>query len=140
MLVLSILHEVAQAFENGLPPLTAERLAEELGSPPRVIRELLELLMEAGHMTATAGDKPAYLPARAMEHILIIDVLTTLRSHGSSRLSVSLPKAKPAVQELTARLECGTATALAGMTMRDLLWNADAQKATGTTAGNDQHP
>jgi membrane protein len=121
LLCLTILENIASAFHFGRNPVTANQLAEELDFPVRVIRELLDLLVESGYILANAGDNPTYSPARELEHIAIIDVLETLRNHGDECKVTRMTAGELRMQEILTRLDAGVAVALEGMTLKDVV-------------------
>jgi membrane protein len=132
LLALAILQDIAEAFHCERDPWTPEQLAEDLDCPVRVVRELLSLLIETGFLTETAGENPAYLPARELERIAVQDVLTTLKTHGDGCKISRMSGGEMRLREILARVEAGSAAALAGMTMRDLVAGLPA---AGNTSG-----
>jgi len=121
LLCLTILENIAAAFHFGRGPRSSFQLAEELGVPVRVVRELLELLMDSGYILANAGENPTYSPARELEHIAVMDVLATLRNHGDECRAARMSTAELRMQEILKRLESGMAATLDGMTLKDLV-------------------
>jgi membrane protein len=121
LLCLTILENIAAAFHFGRGPRSSFQLAEELGVPVRVVRELLELLMESGYILANAGENPTYSPARELEHIAVMDVLATLRNYGDECGAARMSTAELRMQEILKRLESGMAATLDGMTLKDLV-------------------
>jgi len=120
-LCLAILQDVATAFHFERTPWTPEQLAEDLDIPIRVVRDILSFLMETGYITATAGETPHYIPARELDRIVIEDVLQTLKNQGDECAITRITEGEKRLQEILARLDAGTASALAGMTLKDLV-------------------
>jgi membrane protein len=121
LLCLAILQDIAATFHFERTPWTPEQLAEDLDFPVRVVREILSLLVETGHITATAGESPHYIPARELDRIVIKDVLQTLKNQGDECRITRVSEGEKRLQEILARLDAGTAAALAGMTLKDLV-------------------
>jgi membrane protein len=121
LLALAILQDIAAAFHFERHPWTPEKLAEDLDIPVRVVRELLALLIETGFLTETAGENPACLPARELDHIAVKDVLATLKTYGDGCKITRMTAGEVRLQEVLARAEAGSAAALAGMTLKDLI-------------------
>jgi membrane protein len=121
LLCLAILQDIAAAFHSECTPWTPEQLAEELDIPLRFVRELLSLLVETGYILATAGESPNYIPSRELDRITITDVLKSLKNHGDECTITRMTKGEKRLQEILARLDAGTAAALKGMTLKDLV-------------------
>lgn len=123
LLTLAILLEIAESFYYNRPSWTPERLAGELDVPVRMVRELLDQLASAGYVAETAGESPFYLPARELEHIVVVDVLATLKDYGGSCKITKITRGEEMLQEILARADDCRATAMAGMTLKDLVVN-----------------
>ncbi len=121
LLCLAILQDIAAAFHFERAPWTPENLAEELDIPVRFVREILSLLMETGYITATAGDDPRFIPARELHHIVIAEVLSTLKNHGDECKMTRMTDGETRLKEVLERLDARTGQALAGMTLHDLV-------------------
>ena len=121
LLVLSILEDIATVFHCGSPPLSAEHLAEELDIPTRVVRELLSQLTETGYLIATAGDEPAYQPARELDQIMLNAVLLSLKDYGGIELTTGKGRNEEYLKEVMARADGAAAATLTGMTLKDLV-------------------
>jgi membrane protein len=121
LLCLAILQDIADAFHAERAPWSPEQLAEDLDIPLRVVREILSLLVETGYIAATAGTNLNYIPARELDRITITDVLRTLKNHGDECGITRMTKGEKRLQEILGRLDAGTANALEGMTLKDLV-------------------
>ncbi|HEX9022598.1 MAG TPA: YhjD/YihY/BrkB family envelope integrity protein [Geobacteraceae bacterium] len=120
-LCLAILQDIVAAFHFGKELWTPEQLAEEMDIPLRVVREMLFFLVESGFITATTGDPPHYVPAHEPENIAVKDVLDALRNHGDKCMITRMTDEEKRLGEILARLELCTASALDGMTLKDLV-------------------
>lgn len=138
LLCLAILQDIAAAFHFERTPWTPEQLAEELDIPLRFVREILSLLVEAGYITATANEGPNYIPARELERIVIKDVLQTLKDYGDECRITRMTEGEKHLQEILERLDAGTAAALEGMTLKDLV--AGPTSAETSSSGVDDFP
>lgn len=138
LLCLAILQDIAAAFHAERTPWTPEQLAEELDIPLRVVREILSLLVETGYIAATAGEPPNYIPARELDRITITDVLKNLKNHGDECRIIRMTKGEKRLQEILARLDAGTAAALKGMTLKDLV--ATSLSVENPSGEDDEFP
>jgi membrane protein len=74
---------IALRFANSQPGLTTTQLANELAVPGRLVRRLLEALIQHGLVVeATSVKETVILPARPLPQISCEDVLTALRTVG----------------------------------------------------------
>lgn len=133
LLALAMLQNIAEAFYFGRPPLTVEAMAEKLDIPVRIARELLEILEEAGYLVETAGETPAYQPAREIELISVKEVLDTLKNFGGAYKITKITRGEELLMEILANADSGAAAALSGMTLKELIGGgpqADDDKGT----------
>jgi len=121
LFTLTILQDIATAFHFGYPALSTEQLAEELGIPLRVVRELVAQLTETGYLVATTGDEPSYQPARELEQITVNEVLLSLKDYGGSWGPTGTVREEALLQGILARVNGAAAATLAGMTLKDLV-------------------
>ncbi|WP_298433281.1 YhjD/YihY/BrkB family envelope integrity protein [Geobacter sp.] len=120
-LALALMVEIARAFFRDLPPWSLERLAGRLEVPERIVREILDALVEGGWVAADGADPPRYLPARELEHIRVAEFLASLRGRGGdAELGLGAVEDR-VLDELWQRIEGGVAEAVAGVTVRDLV-------------------
>lgn len=121
LLALALLQNIAAAFHRGEPPWSAPRLSEDLDIPLRMVRELLAELVTAGYICTTAGEEPAYQPARELDRISLRDVLQSLKSSGGGCRITRITRGEKLLQEILARVDAGAAAALDNLTLRDLV-------------------
>ena len=121
LLALAILQAIAEKFHAGLPAFSIEELAEKLDIPVRLCRELLELLAVSGFLVQTAGSSPSYQPARELETIAVTDVLDSLKNFGGSWKIAGTSRGAELLRGILAKVDAGSAKALAGMTLKDLV-------------------
>jgi membrane protein len=121
LFALAILRNIACAFHHNLPTWNAERLAEELHAPLRVVQEIITQLEKTGYLVAAAGAPATCLPARELEQIAIHDVLQSVRNYGGGGKLIRLTKGEESMQAILGRSEASAAAALDGLTMKDLV-------------------
>lgn len=79
-IALRLMTLLGQRYLAGEPPLSVIDLAEELGVPTRLVRQLMQTLTAARLVVETAGIETAYLPARPLETITCHDILIAMRA------------------------------------------------------------
>jgi len=126
MLTLIILLNIAEAFYHEQPPWQLEQLAEELDLPVRVVREIVEAMVAAGYLVETAGEQPAYLPARELEHIQVSGVIATLKNAGDVWMPTRLTRERSVLEGVLAKVEASSSTALAEITLKELVMGLPA--------------
>jgi len=126
-LALQIMFMVAERHVHAADPWTADELVHHLGLPVQPIHNVLHLMEDAGFLSVTADEPPAYLPRRDIETITLCEVYEVVRSAGENRLLTlqSLPyqaevdRAMQAVQE-------AVKSQLGDSTLKDLVEKRDA--------------
>ncbi len=126
MLTLIILLNIAEAFYHEKPSWQLEQLAEELDLPIRVVREIVEAMVTAGYLVETAGEQPAYLPARELEHIQVSGVIATLKRAGDVWMPTRLTRERQVLEGVLAKVEAGSSIALAEITLKELVMRLPA--------------
>lgn len=116
-LALALLLEVCRVFFRDGDPWDAERLAERLDVPERVVRETLDMLVSRGWLAESCGEETVYLPARELEHMRVRDVVASLRG---SALSHPEGRFDPAAEWLTARIDGAVTAAVGDLSFRTL--------------------
>ena len=79
------------------------------------MRDTLDHLRVAGFIVQADGDG-GYFPARELDSIALAQVLLSLRSHGGACMITGEERA----QELLETVDLSVATALGGLTLKDL--------------------
>ena len=69
----------ARQFREGLGPATVEQLSAATGLGAGALEEILGRMESAGLVARTAGEDPAYLPAREPRRTRVADVLEAVR-------------------------------------------------------------
>ncbi len=116
LVALAALRHVAEAFYLGKPGWGEQHLAGRLGIPLRVVRETLEHLREQGFIVHAIDGRPCYYPARDPDRVTIAEVLLSLRNRGASTTISGEDRS----EEILATVESAFASALKGLTLKDL--------------------
>lgn len=80
---------IAKNFDQGLPAITAAEINKQLDLPIRLVRELLFELTSAGILAETVvddGGDPGYQPAKPIDKLTMVDVVTAIETKGLSQL------------------------------------------------------
>lgn len=126
-LALSAMEQVARRFMAGEAAPTQQMLTQQLRMPTHVLSVVLDALEDKALLVVTGDDPPCYLPARDPAHILVGEVLETVRAAGEDRyLSPAAMPAEPVVESVMVRLAQAADDALAGLSLRDLVQPAAA--------------
>jgi membrane protein len=87
---LRIMVRLAQHFQRGEPPPTAEQLAEALDVPTRLVIQIMAQLGAAQlAVEAAGGREPGYAPARPLEQITARAILNALRASNGQELETT---------------------------------------------------
>ncbi len=111
---------IARAFDESLPPETADSLASRLGAPIRVVREVLGKLESAGILSrrGDAAIEEAVQLGQPSSRIRVIDVLNALRGQ---REAVRAGEDADLVERLLADLEAAEGSGQGAQTLAELL-------------------
>jgi membrane protein len=121
--------DVATNFVHRRPPWTLQHLTERMGIPMHSVNVILDALQDAGLLTKSHDDPPAYLPARDLDEISVADVVSAIRSGGEDRfLDPECLALSPPAEELAKRIESAIHSALQNISVKALV--ADASAAT----------
>ncbi len=118
---LSVMDLVTRRFLAGDAAPSQMDLTRTLKVPTHVLVVIVEALQIRGLMVATADDLPRYLPARDPAHILVAEVLDTVRAAGEDGfLSPGMVPSVGAVDAVIAQMQQATVRALDKLSLRDL--------------------
>jgi len=111
---------VARAFDESRPPETADSLTASLGSPIRIVREILGKLEAAGILSrrGESATEEAFQLGQPSSRIRVIDVLTALRGE---REPVHEDPGAVVVDRLLGDLDAAVAHTQGGQTLAELL-------------------
>jgi len=90
-ILLLVMIRVVKNFAKGDPPLTYEALSDLLKLPVRLVRRVLNELLEAGLVVETVTDDPkerGYFPALDISRITVSYVLSRWQERGSHHLRI----------------------------------------------------
>jgi membrane protein len=85
-LALQIMFMVADHHLNRRDPWTSDDLVHDLALPMQPIHHVLQLMVDAGFLSETSDEPPAYLPRRDVETITLAELYDVVRSAGENRL------------------------------------------------------
>jgi membrane protein len=92
LLTLRIFHLMTKRFSQGEKALSAREISEDLKIPVRLVRQLLEELMEVGLVVEATGGtihQVVYQPGRTIEHVTVKEVLDAYEKRGISYEEIS---------------------------------------------------
>ncbi len=118
---LVLLLAVADSYEKDETPWTCDLLAGETSIPVRIVKELLTEMADVKYVVATGGDDPAYVPARAPEHMHITEFIEDMKNHGEPCRIKGLNKIGDAARDALSRLGPIAAGGPDKMTVRHLI-------------------
>jgi len=121
-LVLQLMYLVAANHCHNKEPWTLEGLVQHLGLPMQPVNKILRLMVDTGFLSETCDDRPAYLPRRDIDTILVTQLYDIARSAGENRLLTAdtLP-GEVQVERLLAVVNKAAHDAMAGCTLKDLV-------------------
>ena len=86
LLMLQVVRFCVQNFAQGEPPASSRHMAGTLGLPLSTVKGLLEELVACGILFRVASPAEGYTPARDIEHLTVMDVLTAFENMGDKPL------------------------------------------------------
>jgi len=121
-LTLQLMFMIADNYLKQRDPWTLEEMVQYLGLPMQPVHQVLRLMCEAGFVSDTNSEPPAYLPRRDIDSITIAEMLNAARSAGENRLLT--PANTPHQTEVDRAMEGiqeAVETHLGDQTLRDLV-------------------
>ncbi|HAB19487.1 MAG TPA: YhjD/YihY/BrkB family envelope integrity protein [Verrucomicrobiota bacterium] len=116
-----LMTHIAARFAKGQTPAVGGRLAEQLGLPSNLARELLRLLVQSQLLNEVAGAEAAYVPARPIAQISVGQVLQALRAGTGSDLATAADSQRELVRETMSRLQADAAANAETVTLATLV-------------------
>lgn len=126
-IALRLMTLVGQRYLAGEPAFSVADLANELGVPSRLVRQIMQTLAGARLVVETASTESAYLPARPMETITCHDILLALRATQGQELATRDEPTREEVYGEFQRIQQAERQAAVSVTMLCLAQRAQAQ-------------
>lgn len=95
LLILRVVHLLVKDFSKGCKPLSAIQTAQALDIPVRLVREMLNELVDSGIISEICDDETneaTYQPARDIDLFTVKYVIDNLEQHGSNSIPVAESK------------------------------------------------
>lgn len=92
-----LMTRIATRFGAGEMPEGSSMLAEQLGLPPNLTKEILQTLTQARLLTEARGAEYSFVPARPLAQISVRDVLQAMRCGSGSDLLTAPDAQRPIV-------------------------------------------
>jgi membrane protein len=132
---LMAMYLIGRAYYDGGPAWTFAALTQRLGVPMHALRAVLTAMQQAGLVSQTGDDPPAYLPARDMGTITLKELLATVRAAGEDRyLSPDSMPAPPELEAILLGMDQAVGEQVHDRTLRDLV-SGSLQGGTGQPPG-----
>ncbi len=118
---LRLMTRIGSRFSAAESPLGATGLAEQLGLPPHLAKELLRILVDAQLLNETTGPETGHVPARPLQHITVGDVLQALRSGSGRNLATAVDDQRPVVAAVLSDVRTVAEARANSVTVADLV-------------------
>ena len=134
LLMLHVMHRIGEAHYRNRPPMTLDDLASCIGIPVGPVTQVVEALLDERFLVEVCGNDAAYVPAREIETIRMIDLLNAVRRHNESfYLNRKMIRPLAAVDGVIKGLQSAWERQLDGMTLRDLVVSGDQRSETSAS-------
>ena len=134
LLMLHVMYRIGEAHYRHRPPMTLDDLASAIGIPVGPVTQVVEALLDERFLVEVCGNDAAYVPAREIETIRLIELFDAVRRHNESfYLNRKMIQPLATVDGVMAGLQSAWERRLDGMTLRDLVVPDDQR---GTAAAN----
>jgi membrane protein len=128
-IALTIMLVLARAFLRGETPWSRERIGQELELPPRLVAQVLNLLVRLRFLSVVQLDGgDGYQPGRSPETTRVIDLLDALRDDGVSYEALGHQACLAAVNRIEQGLAGGRREVLQDLTFREMLRSAETDR------------
>ncbi|HVR62172.1 MAG TPA: YhjD/YihY/BrkB family envelope integrity protein [Polyangia bacterium] len=128
LVAAQLLAAVAATHQTGGAGHAKERLATDFGITPDVVERIAERLKARGLIAEVQGDLNGFVPARPAHTISLEEVLAAFRS---TDVEIAAGATSPALRALIADIEDGRKRRIQGVTVADLLPDADTTVVSG---------
>jgi membrane protein len=126
-IALRLMTCIGQHFQTGRPPVTLQKISEELGVPTKLAQQVLRTLLAARLVVEVVGNENCFAPARPLDAISAHDVLFAMRAANGQEFAT---RDEPGCAEVLgefARIQEAEKQAAASVTMLALVNRASAQ-------------
>lgn len=125
-IALAAMIRIGSNHFHGRAPLTAHGLAQQMQLPLGMLQDSIDALQADGFVALVESPAAGFVPARDMQRILLVDLLSATRcAHGHRHLLPDHLPAEPTAETLMQELEDGAASVLGQRTLRDLVTAQD---------------
>lgn len=107
-LALLITHSIITRFAHGEAPPVSEDMSEHLDIPLRLLRSILDHLIQAGIIRETLPhefENPGYVPARDIKDITIAYVLRAMQHTGTDSIPITTTPPLSRIRESLSKIE-----------------------------------
>jgi membrane protein len=121
---LTAMLAVSEPFYRGGTHLDSAQVAARLDLPPRLAFDILQQLVRLGFLSEVKDglqDGYAYQPGRALEVLTVYDLLQGLKQDGINYTKLRRTPEREVVREIESTIEAAGRSALAEMTLQDLV-------------------
>jgi len=118
---LRLMTAIGLAFQGGDRPASADSLANGLGIPPRLARQLLKSLSSAGLLHETSGIDSTYVPAKPLGGLTVHDILLAIRTAHGRDLTTAEDAARGRVAEALGWVRSAEKSKALSITLEDLV-------------------
>ena len=119
---MQIMFMVADHHINRQEPWTSDELVHHIGLPMQPIHHVLQLMVEAGFLSETSDEPPAYLPRRDIETITLVELYEVVRSAGENRLlTLQTMPHQSQIDQLMQAMQHAAELQLGTRTLKDLV-------------------
>jgi membrane protein len=121
---------IAKRYCENQPPLTVLEIEEKTGLTNKMVQSLLHALQEGGMIIEVATKQPAYVPARDVAMIKVVEIFNCLRTAEEKNSLVLKNLANKQVSDLLHKVSQAQSDALGQISLRELaLGDVDAATA-----------
>lgn len=128
-LALIVLVYLGRCFYRGEPAPSQEQVVQQLGIPPRLLRDILDELQRL-HLTTEVvidGASSGYQPALALENTDVAGLMGQMAGHGDEYRPAGQVGEIAVVAGLESRLRAAETAALDGLSLRELVLQVETQ-------------
>lgn len=121
---LTAMLAVSESFYRGESRWDSSQVATRLDLPPRLAHDILQQLVRLGFLSEVkdgARESYAYQPGRALESLTVHDLLQGLKQDGINYTRLRSTPEREVVREIESTIEAAGRSALANMTLQDLV-------------------